>query len=161
MMPRSIGDVSPSPAGIVRVHGDASLPSIVWPADELAARFTVDHPSNCDGGHRSPCDCAAWERQSEQVFARANGLTIHRGDRPSRFGTLDFARGVLPLVDHPVLLRAPHTRRIIAVISHDYNPNRDFAALGPSVVVDRLPRSWYCRGGDRTTAFLLRTTVTP
>jgi hypothetical protein len=148
--------------GIVRVYGEAILPPIVWPAHELDALFATETPRICSRNALSLRESTTWERKYEQVFARANGLTVHRGRWPSQFATLDFMRGVMPLVDHFVLFRAPHTRRITAVLSLDYNLNRNFSRLGDHVVVDRLPRSWYWRGGfDHTTAFLLRPAVTP
>ena len=141
---------------ITRVHGAATLPSIVWPADELAARFAIIHARHCDGGFRSPCECFTWERRCTDDFAQANDLVVSHAGSP-RFGRLDFVRDVLPLVDHHVFFRTRRSQRISAILSHNYKPQPDFSPLGDHVIVDQLPRSWYFRGGvDATTAFLLR-----
>lgn len=143
---------------IICVHGNASPKSVVWPVGALAERFALTHPRHCDGGFQSPCQCKWWERWADDVFAQANGWVVHHGRWPRRFGGVDFRREVLPLIDHATPFR--QGRRIIAILSHDYNPQRNFSALPGQLVVHRLPRSWYWRGGiDATTAFLLRPAV--
>jgi hypothetical protein len=139
---------------ILRVHGAAILPAIVWPA-ELANRFEV---ADCDGRHRGPCPHEDWESRAAAWFAEANGWAVHRGAMPRQFGGLSSA-DLMPMLDHAVAFRDRDTGRLVGIVSHNYHPRPDWSALGEAVTVDRLPRSWYMRGGvDRTTAFLLRPT---
>ena len=144
-------------AEIVRVHGEAALTEVVWPAKELSALLAVPPQLPCTHLRLvGSCECTTWERKCETIFAGANGWSAHPGRWERRWGGLDVERELLPLLDHFSLLHARGTRRIIGFLSHDYQANRDFSALGDRIVVDRLPASWYWPAGGKTTAFLLR-----
>src|SRR5256885_1229783 len=90
---------------IHRVHGEATMPSVIWPAEELSMLLAVPPipcPPNCT---LAGCKGAAWERACARIFLAANGWTAHRGRRPRRFGGLDVEREVLPLLDHFAMVR--------------------------------------------------------
>ncbi|MGH7620462.1 MAG: hypothetical protein ACREPM_24860 [Gemmatimonadaceae bacterium] len=134
-------------AAVVRVHGTAPLPPVVFPAQALAP-----HMQRNDLRHEQ--DCA-------DIFAQANGWAQSE-HAPTAFAGLDM-KTLSPLIDHPQFFRAPGSSCVVAILSHDYNPARDFSALGARVVVDRLPQSWYRRGvpageAEATAAYLLRPT---
>ena len=142
------------------INSSKNLPAVVWPVDALAPHFAAARA--CAYMSRGACGCWHREGAAADTFAAANGWVVHRGRLPRRFAGLDFLHDVIPLVDHPVLFRKPGSRKVVAVLSHDYHPARDFSALSGAVAVDRLPRSWYARGGpDRTTAYLLRPVTAP
>jgi hypothetical protein len=144
---------------ICRVHGNAALQRIIWPAEELEPHFVMHSPELCGNGSRASCKCGAHVQRCDQTFAAANGWAVFGGRWPRTFGGRDFVREVLPLLDHWVLFRERGSGRVAAILSHDYHSVRDFSALGEQIVVDRLPRSWYPRGA--TTAYLLRPTPRP
>jgi hypothetical protein len=136
-----------SAADIVRVHSTATLAPAVFPAFALAPYF-----ANPTDNARREDDCAA-------IFAEANGWLL-RDHWPREFAGLPFSK-VYALVDHAQFFEAPDGSNVVAIVSHDYHPSRDFSALGEYIVVERLPRSWYRRGvpmgePEATTAYLLR-----
>jgi hypothetical protein len=120
----------PEPAFLIRRAPPTpivpALPSVVWP--------------------KEPVNLA--------TFAAANGWSVYSGRWPAHFAGVSQS-DLLRHVDHAELLCERGTRRIIGVISHDYSDHRDFSPLGTSLVVERLPQSWY---SPNTTALLLRPT---
>lgn len=166
---------------IFRRRGSDTLPPLVWPEEiepilkELSEhragwisslRFAMLPRGIEYGSPNTPvwqlagereAHCTTLRSQAADVFAAANGWKVRRGSSPARVFGHDFPSVLRAagLLDHPDLLVAPRSPKVVAIVSHNYGPI-DLGRLPLNIAVDQLPpgSSWYFRGD--TTAYVLR-----